>query len=71
MAIIKKKQLRELSLEELAKRLNELRLDLAKTKSQIAIGGAAQNPARIGEMKRTIARILTELKKRKGGSKTG
>ena len=49
---------------ELQKRLSELRLELAKDKGQIAIGGAISNPGRLREMRRTIARILTELKKR-------
>lgn len=70
MAIIKKRQVHEMPNEDLEKRLSELRLEFAKTKSQLVVGGAASNPARVGEIRRTIARILTELKKR-GGSKTG
>jgi large subunit ribosomal protein L29 len=61
LAIIKKKQL---SRPDLINRLNELRLELAKERGQIAIGGTPSNPGRIKEIKRTIARILTELKLR-------
>ena len=50
---------------DLIKRLNELRLELAKEKGQIAIGGSPSNPGRIREIKKTIARILTELKRRR------
>ena len=60
--------MKEMSNVDLSKRLSELRLELAKEKSQIAIGGSAVNPGRIKEVKKTIARILTEIKRR--GEKT-
>lgn len=62
MAIIKKKQLKQMSDADLAGRLGELRLELAKERGQIAIGGTPANPGRIKELKRTIARILTQKK---------
>ena len=68
MAIIKKKQMKEMSNADMIRRLGELRLELAKEKSQIAIGGTASNPGRIRELKKTIAKILTETKRR--GEKT-
>ncbi|NIM47284.1 MAG: 50S ribosomal protein L29 [Candidatus Aenigmarchaeota archaeon] len=68
MAIIKKKQIKEMTHVDLINRLNELRLELVKEKGQIAIGGSPTNPGRIKETKKTIARILTELKRR--GEKT-
>ena len=68
MAIIKKKQMKEMNNVDLVKRMRELRLELAKEKGQIAIGGTASNPGKIKETKKTIARILTELKRR--GEKT-
>jgi len=68
LAILKKKQMKETNNADLIKRLNELRLELAKEKGQIAIGGSPSNPGRIKEIKKTIARILTELKRR--GEKT-
>lgn len=49
---------------ELQKRLSELRLDLAKERGQIVIGGAISNPGKLREVRKTIARILTELKKK-------
>lgn len=60
----KSKQLREMNDNDLRKRLNELRLELAKERSQIAIGGSPSNPGRVREIKKDIARILTELKRR-------
>lgn len=71
MAILKKKQVRELSKEELGKRLNDLRLDLAKEKAQIAVGASPSNLGKVRETRRTIARILTELKRKKEVVKTG
>ena len=68
MAIIKKKQIKEMSHDDLIKRLSELKLELSKDKGQIAIGGSPSNPGRVKEVKKTIARILTEIKRR--GEKT-
>ncbi len=64
VALLKKRQLKELNREDIQKRLGELRLELAKEKGQIAIGGTPTNPGKVKEIKRTIARILTELNKR-------
>ena len=49
---------------ELQKRLAELRLELAKERGQVAIGGATSNPGKLREIRKTIARILTQLKKK-------
>jgi len=62
LAIIKKKQLKQMSDSDLSTRLGELRLEMAKERGQIAIGGTPSNPGRIKEIKRTIARILTQIK---------
>ena len=64
MAIIKRKQFKEITKDDLQKRLSELRLELAKERAQIAIGGAPSNPGKLKEIRRTIARLLTELKRR-------
>lgn len=61
MAIIRSKELAKMSEDEKAKRLKELTMELAKEKSNVAIGGAVKNPGRIREMRRTIARIKTSL----------
>jgi large subunit ribosomal protein L29 len=60
MAIMRKSEIKKLSSEELRKRLNEFRLELMKLNAQRKIGGAV-NSGRIRELRRTIARILTEL----------
>ena len=64
MAIIKKKELRSLGNEELQEKLQQLRTELSTEKGATASGTRAENPGRIKEIKRTIARILTTLHER-------
>lgn len=61
---MKIKEIRKLKNEDLEKKLSELRLDLAKQRAQIEMGGMVKNPGRIKEIKRSIARILTVRKER-------
>lgn len=58
MAIIKKKELKNMEKNELIKRLEELNLELLKSKSQKASHGG---PKKTKEIKKTIARINTQL----------
>jgi len=64
MAIARAKELREKTKEELLQQLNELRAELRKYRAQIASGVRPENPGRVREIKRTIARILTILRER-------
>lgn len=41
------------------KKLSELRAELSRLRTMISAGGAVENPARIRELRRAIARILT------------
>lgn len=59
MAVLKTKDARKLSTDELGKRAGELRLEVAKEKANIAIGAPVSSPGKMRDMKRTIARILT------------
>ena len=45
--------------EERKRRLNELKTELVRLKTMIKAGGTVENPARIKELRKTIARILT------------
>jgi len=68
MAILRKKEIREMSEKERKEKLNELKLELMKEKGAIEVGGSIKSPGRIREIRKTIARILTiniELKRKK------
>lgn len=64
MAILKTSELREMGKDELQEKLNDLKKEIVEEKGQIETGGFADNPGRIKEMRRTIARIKTVLKER-------
>jgi large subunit ribosomal protein L29 len=51
--------------EQLQKQLKDLQSELLKERAITATGGAPENPGRIRELKRTIARILTIQKEEK------
>ncbi|MBW6461558.1 MAG: 50S ribosomal protein L29 [DPANN group archaeon] len=59
MAILRPKQIRDMNAEDRNKKIDELKLELFKEKGKIDVGGVSDNPGRISEIKRTIARILT------------
>ena len=73
MAIIKKKALKEMSDDDINKRISELRLELAKERAQIIVGGTPTNAGRVSQIRKTIAKLLTKNKIRqtKGGESTG
>jgi len=57
--ILRLKDIKDMSTEERAKKVSELRTELARLKTMIKAGGAVENPARIRELRKTVARILT------------
>ena len=65
MAILKPEEIRDMNVEEMQARLDELRSDLARERAIAASGGSLENPGRIGELKRTIARLLTIMNETK------
>ena len=67
MAIIKKKEMKNLSNDELKEKLQELSIELSSEKAAIASGTRAENPGRVREIRKTIARILTILNQRGAG----
>ncbi len=64
MAILKARQIREMKLEEIEKKISELRLELMKEMANVKMRRPIKNPGKIRELKRTIARLLT-IKKEK------
>ena len=59
MTIIRVKEIRQMSSEERKKRLSEFKAELVRLKTMIKAGGSIENPMRIKELRRTIARIKT------------
>jgi len=59
MAVLRTSEIRAMSLDERADELETLRSELVRERALTSAGGAPENPGRIGEIKRTIARIKT------------
>jgi len=59
MPILRTKDIREMSPKERRKKLQELRTELMRLKTMVKAGGAVESPARIREIRKAIARILT------------
>jgi len=59
MPILRVKEIRDMPAEERMKKLDELKTELVRLKTMVKAGGAVENPARIKELRKTIAQILT------------
>ena len=59
MPIIRLKDIKGMSSEERATKLSDLRAELARLKTMVRAGGAVENPARIRELRKAIAQLLT------------
>ena len=59
MPLLRIKDIRSMSSEERKKKLAALKTDLLRLKTIIKAGGTVENSARIKELRKTIARILT------------
>ncbi|MFC6875236.1 MULTISPECIES: 50S ribosomal protein L29 [Halobellus] len=59
MAILYPEEIRDMTAAERDAELEGLETELLNMEAQQAAGGAPENPGRVGELKRTIARIKT------------
>ena len=59
MPILRLKDIKDMSTEERANKVSDLRAELARLKTMVRAGGAVENPTRIRELRKTIAKILT------------
>ena len=59
MAILHPEEIRDMTPAEREAELEDLETELLNAKAVKAAGGAPENPAQIGELRRTIARIKT------------
>ena len=60
MAIIRKKEIKNLNSKELESKIKDLRLEILKTNSQKATQSAT-GTKRVKEIKKTIARMKTQI----------
>jgi len=70
MALINKKEIKNLSIADLKNKLLELEKQLMKHNAQIAIGTVPKSPGLVKETKKSIAKIKTILHQ-KEETKTG
>ena len=59
MAVLHVDEIRDMTPAEREAELEQLETELLNEKAVLATGGAPENPGRIGELKRTIARLKT------------
>jgi large subunit ribosomal protein L29 len=59
MAIMRIKEIADMTSADRAKKLVDLRAELSRLKTMVHAGGAVDNPTRIRELRKTIAQILT------------
>jgi len=59
MTSLKANEIRKMTAEERARRLEELRAELMKLRTDLKAKGRVENPSAIREIRRSIARILT------------
>jgi large subunit ribosomal protein L29 len=67
MPILRLKEIDGMSSDERSKKLSELRAELSRLRTMVRAGGAVENPARIRELRKTIAKVLTVESEQKLG----
>jgi large subunit ribosomal protein L29 len=71
LPLMRVKEIRDMSSEERTKRLGEFRTELLRLRTMVNAGGTIEDPARIRELRKTIAQILTiENEQKRGLGKT-
>lgn len=65
MAIFRAKEVAQFSDTELVENEQKLKGELIQAYGKVSAGGAPENPGKIREVRRTIARIKTEQRKRR------
>lgn len=61
MAILTKKDFKQMNTVQLGEKLSDLRKELMKINTQISTGTTPENPGRVREVKKTIARLITAI----------
>jgi large subunit ribosomal protein L29 len=61
-------QIREMPSEERDRRLDEMKTELSKLRTMISAGGSVENPGRVKELRKTIARLKTVMREEELGA---
>jgi len=67
MPIVRVKEVRDMSSEDRIQKVNEFRTELLRLKTMIKAGGTVENPARMKQLRKAIAKILTVENEQKLG----
>ncbi len=67
MAIFRADEVRQFSDVELKEQMDKLKMELIQHYGKVSAGGSTENPGRIRELRRTVARMMTEQNKRRLG----
>jgi len=59
MALLRTKEIREMTSEQRASKLKELRNDLLHERGIAAMGGAPHSPGKLRALRKNVARLLT------------
>jgi len=65
MAILRAHDVHQLSDVELQEQMDKLRMELVQHYGKVSAGGATENPGHIKELRRTVARLMTEQNRRR------
>ncbi|MCD4759866.1 50S ribosomal protein L29 [archaeon] len=69
MAILKLNEIKQMDEKTSSGKLKELRNELISINAQVAMGSLPENPGKIKEIRKTIARILTINRLKEGENK--
>jgi large subunit ribosomal protein L29 len=66
MAILRVDEIRNMNITERQEELDKLKMELIRERAVASAGGAPENPGRIKEIRKTIARVKTIQKEPQG-----
>ncbi|MGI0067797.1 MAG: 50S ribosomal protein L29 [Thermoplasmata archaeon] len=71
MSLLRMKELRELSDDDLRRKIADTEGDLLRERGVAAMGGAPPSPGRMRSLRTNVARALTVLNERERGARQG
>lgn len=69
MPLLRVKEIRDMKSDQRLDKIDEFKTEVLRLKTMVRAGGTVENPARIKELHRAIARVLTVEKEEKLGIK--